>query len=125
MTEDDHGRPGPGDLQTPFLFVPHGDPLPLDWMARHPGWVKFPATMVPRRPAARTGTGTQARARPAGSYQRPLEWYQRPFEVTDKARLRLCLKLRQRLAFGIPYLRKAGPGAACPWRVWAEPSLAC
>ncbi len=42
-----------------------------------------------------------------------------------KARLRLCLKLRQRLAFGIHYLSKAGPGAARPWRVWAEPSLAC
>ena len=36
------------DLNVPFLFVRHGDPLPAEWMARHPGWVKFPATMVPR-----------------------------------------------------------------------------
>ncbi len=72
MAEDDHGRPGPGDLQTPFLFVPHGDPLPLDWMARHPGWVKFPATMVPRRPAARAGTGAQAQARPAAPLATPI-----------------------------------------------------
>jgi len=31
---------------------------------------------------------------------------------------------RQRLASGNFYLDKAGPGAARPWRVWAEPSLA-
>ncbi len=36
------------DLRTPFIFVPHGDPEPLEWMAAHPGWVKFPATMVVR-----------------------------------------------------------------------------
>ncbi len=72
MAEDDHGRPGPGDLQTPFLFMPHGDPLPLDWMARHPGWVKFPATMVPRRPAVRAGTGAQAHARPAAPLAMPI-----------------------------------------------------
>ncbi len=40
------------------------------------------------------------------------------------ARLRLCLKLRQRQAFRIQSLSKAGPGAARPWRVWAAPSLA-
>ena len=70
MADDDHGRLGPGDLQTPFLFVPHGDPPPLDWMARHPGWVKFPATMVPRRPAA--WTGTQAHARPTAPLATPI-----------------------------------------------------
>ena len=37
-----------------------------------------------------------------------------------QARLRLCLKLRQRQAFGIHYLKKAGPGRPPPWRVWAE-----
>lgn len=72
MAEDDHGRRGSGDLQTPFLFVPHGDPLPLDWMARHPGWVRFPATMVPRRPTARAGTGAQAQTRPAAPLATPL-----------------------------------------------------
>ncbi len=30
------------------MFVRHGDPLPHEWMARHPGWVRFPATLVPR-----------------------------------------------------------------------------
>ncbi len=35
-------------LSTPFMFVPHDDPEPLEWMQAHPGWVKFPATMVPR-----------------------------------------------------------------------------
>ena len=44
---DGTGR-GANDIKTPFMFVRHGDPLPLDWMARHPGWVKFPATLVPR-----------------------------------------------------------------------------
>lgn len=34
--------------QIPFIFVPHGAPEPLAWMARHPDWVKIPATMVPR-----------------------------------------------------------------------------
>jgi hypothetical protein len=36
------------NLRTRFIFVPHGDPEPLEWMAAHPGWVKFPAVMVPR-----------------------------------------------------------------------------
>ncbi len=38
--------------------------------------------------------------------------------------MRLCLKLRQRLAFGIQYLKKPVQGGLPPWRVWAEPSLA-
>lgn len=41
-----------GDLHTPFIFVPHGDPEPVEWMAAHPGWVKFPAIMVPRAATA-------------------------------------------------------------------------
>ena len=54
MTDDSStpGGPGPDDLQTPFLFVPHGAPEPVEWMRKHPGWVKFPATFVPRAPAA-------------------------------------------------------------------------
>lgn len=35
------------ELQVPFIFVPHGDPAPIAWMAAHPGWVKFPARFVP------------------------------------------------------------------------------
>ena len=45
------GRRGSSDeLEVAFLFVPRGDPEPTEWMAAHPGWVKFPATMVPRAP---------------------------------------------------------------------------
>lgn len=41
-------KPGGSDLKTAFVFVKHGDPPPTEWMAAHPGWVKFPATLVPR-----------------------------------------------------------------------------
>ena len=61
MTDDpdNPGHPGFGDLQAPFLFVPHGAPEPMEWMRRHPVWVKFPAPFVPRVPAAvRTIPGT-------------------------------------------------------------------
>ena len=40
----------PGDLRVPFIFVPHGAPDPVEWKAAHPGWVRFPATFVPRKP---------------------------------------------------------------------------
>jgi len=44
--------------------------------------------------------------------------------------LRLCLKLRQRLAFGILFSRDGFPkapmlGRGGLWRVWAEPGRAC
>ena len=51
------------DLDAPFLFVPRGDPLPTDWMARHPGWIKVPATMVPR------GSQSPSRAPSPGAMQ--------------------------------------------------------
>ena len=51
------------DLDTSFLFVPHGDPLPTEWMARHPGWIKVPATMVPR------GSQSPSRAPSPGAMQ--------------------------------------------------------
>lgn len=35
-------------LRVPFVFVPHGAPKPVEWMAAHPGWVSFPATFRPR-----------------------------------------------------------------------------
>jgi hypothetical protein len=44
MTSQDRS---PDDLQVPFIFVPHGDPEPTEWMARHPGWINIPATFVP------------------------------------------------------------------------------
>jgi len=40
--------PYPRYLRVPFVFVPTGSPPPLDWMAAHPGFVKFAATFVPR-----------------------------------------------------------------------------
>ena len=47
--DDTFGRPEPSDeLYVPFLFVPHGDPEPSDWMAAHPGWIRLPAVMMPR-----------------------------------------------------------------------------
>ena len=50
------------------MFVRHGDPLPLQWMAEHPGWVKFPATLVPRPgPGARRGRATPASVEAAES----------------------------------------------------------
>lgn len=53
-------KPGSSEAKAAFMFVRHGDPLPTAWMAAHPGWVKFPATLV-TRPAGATG-----RARPDG-----------------------------------------------------------
>ena len=48
----DPDRPGFNDLTTPFIFVKHGDPDPVEWKQAHPGWVSFPATFVPhKRPA--------------------------------------------------------------------------
>jgi hypothetical protein len=38
-------------LVVPFIFVPHGDPPPLEWMAAHPDWIRVAATFVPRAPA--------------------------------------------------------------------------
>ena len=52
-----------GGLRLPFLFVPHGDPLPLAWMAEHPGWVRIPATFVPREPP-RPAAGARRHVRP-------------------------------------------------------------
>jgi hypothetical protein len=52
MPEYDIADPNdPNTLVVPFIFVPHGHPLPIEWMHEHPGWVRFPATFVPRDPA--------------------------------------------------------------------------
>jgi hypothetical protein len=63
----------PDQLRVPFAFIPHGAPLPLEWMAAHPGWVKFPATFVPRAQAS-LPTKTAAPGAPApriGGARRP------------------------------------------------------
>jgi hypothetical protein len=33
------------DLSVPFVFVPNGAPDPVEWRARHPGWVAMPAKL--------------------------------------------------------------------------------
>lgn len=39
-------------LRVPFVFVPHGAPTPREWLAEHPGAVRFSATFRPHaRPA--------------------------------------------------------------------------
>ncbi|WP_284943942.1 AHH domain-containing protein [Acidisoma cladoniae] len=48
------------ELRVPFVFIPRGAPRPLEWMAAHPGWVKFPATFVPRRVQSTTPAPTAA-----------------------------------------------------------------
>ena len=48
-TDPDFDRPGFHDLVTPFIFVKHGDPDPVEWKRAHPGWVSFPATFVPHK----------------------------------------------------------------------------
>ncbi|MBV8402536.1 MAG: hypothetical protein JOZ17_28025 [Acetobacteraceae bacterium] len=46
---DEKDWPGAwNEVRIPFCFVPHGAPEPTEWMARHPGWFKIPATFVPR-----------------------------------------------------------------------------
>ena len=44
----DNEFPYPSFLKVPFVFVPKGNPPPLEWMAAHPGFVTFAATFVPR-----------------------------------------------------------------------------
>jgi rare lipoprotein A (peptidoglycan hydrolase) len=58
---DDRGDPpdDPNTLRIPFVFVPHGNPLPLAWIAEHPDYFSVPATMVPHgtRPPPPRGDG--------------------------------------------------------------------
>ena len=46
MAKDEYSS---DDLVIPFIFVPHGHPLPTDWLAAHPGAIRLPATRVPRK----------------------------------------------------------------------------
>ena len=41
-----------GDLVLPFIFVPKGGEVAVEWLAAHPGAMRIPATMVPRGSAA-------------------------------------------------------------------------
>ncbi len=46
------------DLELPFLFVPQGGEPPPEWLARHPGAVRFPAKFQPHASAAANETGS-------------------------------------------------------------------
>jgi hypothetical protein len=59
----------PGE-RFPLLFVRHGEKPDPAWLAAHPGWVKFPATFVPRSSRAGTNPASSARA-PAPDAPRP------------------------------------------------------
>src|ERR1700733_11941188 len=36
------------EIRLPFIYVPHGEPEPTEWLERHPDCIKMPATFVPR-----------------------------------------------------------------------------
>jgi hypothetical protein len=40
------------EIKLAFIYVPHGDPEPTEWMQRYADYIKMPATFVPR---ARSG----------------------------------------------------------------------
>jgi hypothetical protein len=40
------------EIKLPFIYIPHGEPEPTEWLQRHPDYIKMPATYVPR---ARSG----------------------------------------------------------------------
>jgi len=37
----------PDLLKIPFIFVPDGDPVPTEWLARHPDAIRIRARFVP------------------------------------------------------------------------------
>ena len=38
----------PDTIRIPFIFVPHGHPLPTEWLRDHPEAFRVPAVFVPR-----------------------------------------------------------------------------
>ena len=68
-------RTGGNEVGAAFVFVPHGDPEPVEWMARHRDWVRIPATMRPRD-ARQPMTGPTRRTPPGGppGADGPLAW---------------------------------------------------
>ena len=59
----DDTRSDRNGVSVPFIFVNHGDPLPAQWMAEHPDYIKVPAVMVPhgtQPPRPRGGAGAGA-----------------------------------------------------------------
>ena len=53
------------ELKLPFIFVPHGEPEPTEWLASHPDHIKLPATFVPRA-GGDGGTDPSSGSPPAG-----------------------------------------------------------
>jgi hypothetical protein len=64
MASDKPGDSTSADaVRVPFLFVPHGETPPADWLAAHPDRIRIPATFVPHDPAATAPHGTANRTR--------------------------------------------------------------
>jgi hypothetical protein len=63
-------------IRIPFIFVPHGHPLPTEWLRDHPGAFRVPAVFVPRsddgQPAS-LDIDMEAFVRSAAS-EMPSEW---------------------------------------------------
>jgi hypothetical protein len=52
MVENDVADPNDQNtLAVPFIFVSHGSAPPAEWLNAHPGWIRIPATLIPRDPA--------------------------------------------------------------------------
>jgi hypothetical protein len=51
MDNGDPRFPYPRFLGVDFVFVPHGNPLPLEWMAAHPNYVTISAVFIPDPPS--------------------------------------------------------------------------
>ena len=67
----DFDRPGFHDLVTPFIFVPHGAPDPVEWKKANPGWVSFPATFIPHTQPGRRYTVINGRRWPLDKRGQP------------------------------------------------------
>lgn len=64
-------RPGAHDLETSFIFVPHGAPDSVEWKRAHPGWVSVPDTFVPHLEPIPRWTIINGRRWPLGKKGRP------------------------------------------------------
>jgi hypothetical protein len=56
------------EIKLPFIFVPHGEPEPTEWLARHPDNIKLPATFVPHARSDRRSAPSSG-GPPLGQYR--------------------------------------------------------